>query len=295
MPGILWPSGTRTRPAISSQYGMRWHPIHGVYVLHAGTDFIGFSTIHAIADGTVTHVGTPFGWSGGGVQVWIQHNGFMTRSMHLLAYSTKVRVGQKVKAGQALATMGMTGGATGVHLHLEVVYHNRQVDPVDFITSRMRPGSGAGGGTEMSNTPKEINNAVWHDEEFAFRSGLTPGQTLEAIRTGVARIEILTAAGATFVKHGGKNITLWIYFVPGTEDFVRIRDLETAQLYKEIAGRKAVVLSPEAIRLKVADAKAAGGRDLSAVKGSSRQTVLTEARDAETDATALRLDDATNN
>lgn len=151
---MLWPNGTKQRPQTSSPYGMRWHPIQHVWKLHAGEDLIGFMTVHAIAAGRVVAVGTPAGWSGGGVQVWIQHAGFLTRSMHLAQHSPLVRVGDQVAEGQALATMGMTGGATGIHLHLEVVVDDRQVDPVPFIRDRVAAPAGGSSSPATAPAPK---------------------------------------------------------------------------------------------------------------------------------------------
>lgn len=153
---MLWPDGLKTRPNISSPFGWRIHPITGRRTLHAGVDLTGYGTVRAIAAGTVTAVGTPPGWSDGGVQVWVQHDGFLTRSMHMAAGSPVVRVGQKVAEGQALGTMGMTGGATGVHHHLEVVVNGAQIDPVPFITARL--GSTAGGG--IAPAPETLEDIV---------------------------------------------------------------------------------------------------------------------------------------
>lgn len=110
-----------------------------------------------------------------------------------------------------------------------------------------------------------------------FKNGLTVGQTLVQTHESTVRIEILLArqlsSGPTqFYKHGGLNsTTLWI-FVHESGDFVRIRDAKTAQLYKELNGGQATVLSTEAIRVLVEDLSAAGGRDLSAVPGTTETT-----------------------
>lgn len=143
---VSWPNGLKERPPISSPFGMRVHPITGRRTLHAGTDFVGFRLVRAIAPGTVRVVGAPSGWAGGGTQVWIQHEGYFTRSMHLA--SAHVRVGQQVAEGEALGVMGATGAVTGVHAHVEVTpgtvhYMNTgQVDPVPFIQSRLAAPSG---------------------------------------------------------------------------------------------------------------------------------------------------------
>lgn len=137
---MLWPNGTKTRPTITSGFGPRDPGAGSTY--HRGTDFVGFSAVRAIAAGTVRVAGTPSGWGAGGNQVWIEHDGYFTRYLHLA--SMGVQVGQTVQEGAVIGVMGNTGGNYGVHLHLEVTpgtlhYSNTgQVDPVPFITSRLQ-------------------------------------------------------------------------------------------------------------------------------------------------------------
>lgn len=150
---MLWPNGANSRPRITSGFGTRVHPVTGKVKKHRGVDLVGFSTVRAIAAGTVYKVGTPIGWSGGGTQVWIKHDGgFIGRYLHLVKGSTLVVPGRRVVEGQALGTMGMTGTATGVHLHLEIVVRGVQIDPISFISARVPAGAGAStGGTAAPN------------------------------------------------------------------------------------------------------------------------------------------------
>ncbi len=80
------------------------------------------SAVVAAAAGTVIYAGWKEAGSdgyGGGIVVWISHNGKLyTTYNHLSA--EYVRVGQTVKAGQRIGRVGMTGNATGPHLHFEV-------------------------------------------------------------------------------------------------------------------------------------------------------------------------------
>lgn len=154
---VLWPNGTTTRPAISSPFGPRPRPKPGASSDHKGTDFVGFSVVRAVADGVVVAAGTPGGWEAGGTQVWIQHDGFLTRSMHMVAGSLSVSPNQTVHAGDAIGTMGASGNVTGVHLHLEVVVGGVQIDPVPFLTARV-------GGTPQPDPVRGV-------KEFAVRSG----------------------------------------------------------------------------------------------------------------------------
>lgn len=128
---VVWPNGSVNMPTVTSGFG----PRDGSW--HYGTDFVGFSTIRAVEGGTVTVAGTPSGWSNGGVQVWIDHGGYLSRSLHMVAGSLTVSVGQTVYAGSALGTMGATGNAQGVHLHFEVDPGGGQIDPVPFLNARV--------------------------------------------------------------------------------------------------------------------------------------------------------------
>lgn len=141
---MLWPNGTQTRPPVSSPYGPRRAPVPGASTIHRGTDFIGYDRIHAIASGRVVAVGTPPGWAGGGVQVWVQHDGFLSRSMHMVAGSPTVRVGQVIGEGHDLGQMGDTGNVSGRHHHFEIVVGGVQIDPVPFIINRLAATSGGG-------------------------------------------------------------------------------------------------------------------------------------------------------
>lgn len=162
---MLWPNGTKNRPTVSSSFGPRKSPTAGASSNHMGVDLVGYSSVRAVAAGTVTAVGTPSGWSGGGTQVWVQHDGFLTRSMHLVAGSPAVRVGQHVDEGQHLGTMGRTGNVTGVHHHLEVVVNGKQIDPLPFITARL-------GGTPASTS---TNAKVQLEQVFLASRGFDVG------------------------------------------------------------------------------------------------------------------------
>ncbi len=62
--------------------------------------------------------------------------GIVTRYGHLQA--TQVKVGQRVKRGESIATVGSTGRSTGAHLHYEVLVHRRHLDPVKYIVEEYK-------------------------------------------------------------------------------------------------------------------------------------------------------------
>jgi murein DD-endopeptidase MepM/ murein hydrolase activator NlpD len=106
---LLWP----VRGTIS-QYFHAGHPALDI-AAHSGTPVV------AAAAGTVIFAGwkTTGGGIGGGIVVWISHGGGLYTTYNHLS-SEVVRVGQQVSAGQRIGSVGMTGAATGPHLHFEV-------------------------------------------------------------------------------------------------------------------------------------------------------------------------------
>jgi murein DD-endopeptidase MepM/ murein hydrolase activator NlpD len=123
--------------SISSGYGMRIHPLYGDWRMHTGIDLNANagSPIYATGDGTVEAVG----WEGGyGNRVVINHGfGYQTLYGHCKAMS--VRVGQKVKRGQTIATVGMTGDASGNHLHYEVILRGKFDNPTKYFFMDLTP------------------------------------------------------------------------------------------------------------------------------------------------------------
>ena len=120
------------RHRISSTFGRRWDPINkNRRANHRGLDFAAprNTPLLATAPGRVAFAGTRGAF---GRTVEIDHgNGFKTRFAHL--NKLKVRKGQRVELGDTVGLMGTTGRSTGVHLHYEVLYRGRQVNPQQFI------------------------------------------------------------------------------------------------------------------------------------------------------------------
>lgn len=119
---------------ISSYFGNRSDPFTGYTANHKGVDFAGRAgaEVLAVAAGVVTWSRDRYGY---GKMVEINHgNGFLTRYAH--NERNLVMVGDTVQRGQAIATMGSTGRATGPNLHFEVLRNGRQVNPLQFIKSK---------------------------------------------------------------------------------------------------------------------------------------------------------------
>jgi murein DD-endopeptidase MepM/ murein hydrolase activator NlpD len=112
---------------ITSNFGMRLHPIFKRYRKHPGIDFAAKrgTPIYAAADGVVKLAKLNGGY---GNCVFIDHlYGFETRYGHM--QKLLVRRGQKVKRGDKIGLVGKTGVATAPHLHFEVHYKGKEVDP----------------------------------------------------------------------------------------------------------------------------------------------------------------------
>jgi murein DD-endopeptidase MepM/ murein hydrolase activator NlpD len=82
----------------------------------------------ATSDGVVIHRG-PKGSFGNTVE--IRHpNGFITRYAHMRGFRQGIVVGSRVKQSDVIGYVGMTGLATGPHLHYEMLRGGRQIDPL---------------------------------------------------------------------------------------------------------------------------------------------------------------------
>ena len=116
----------------SSSFGKRTNPISGKRQRHLGQDLTckRGTEIYAPADGVV-ELARPSN-KGYGNLLKVQHSfGFMTMYAHLQKF--KVRSGQFVQKGELIATCGNTGNSTGPHLHYEVRFLGRVLNPQSFI------------------------------------------------------------------------------------------------------------------------------------------------------------------
>jgi len=118
------------------RFGLRYHPIYHVWKLHSGQDIAEACglPIYAAHAGTVIYAGW---YSDLGNFIEIDHgNGVITGYGHIQPGGIGVRVGQHVGPGQNIARIGMTGGATGCHLHFMVYVNGSLTDPVPFMRAR---------------------------------------------------------------------------------------------------------------------------------------------------------------
>ncbi|MDH3393432.1 MAG: M23 family metallopeptidase [Desulfobulbaceae bacterium] len=125
------PLGIPTPGKITSKFGKRVDPINNRPAFHEGVDIKNKrkSPIRVTADGVVAKSGYT---SGFGNYVVINHgNGFRTRYFHMIKRA--VKRGEAVKRGQLIGYLGSTGRSTGPHLHYEIQYKSKPINPMKFI------------------------------------------------------------------------------------------------------------------------------------------------------------------
>ena len=115
---------------ISSSFGMRKHPISGFNKMHKGVDFaapIG-TPVYAGGNGVIEMVGVNGGY---GKYIRIRHNNeYKTAYAHLNSYRKGISKGVRVNQGEVIGYVGNTGRSTGPHLHYEIIYQNKKVNPL---------------------------------------------------------------------------------------------------------------------------------------------------------------------
>lgn len=132
------PAGFMVQPVdgwVSSEYGMRFHPVYKRWALHDGIDFAApcGTPIRAAASGRVIAMYFNEGY---GKRVIVDHGyargvGVGTSYNHLDSYSTYV--GDQVQRGEVIGYVGNTGYSTGCHLHFMVFENGRTVNPRGWL------------------------------------------------------------------------------------------------------------------------------------------------------------------
>ena len=150
---FAWPVPGYTR--ITSKYGMRTHPITGVYKLHTGVDIgapMGASFV-AANDGIVVKAGYNGAY---GNMVIIDHGGGI-QTLYAHGSEIMVKVGDVVKKGETVVLkVGSTGYSTGAHAHFEVRINGVVTDPMPYITNGVVP-STQGNETQNEETQNTTN------------------------------------------------------------------------------------------------------------------------------------------
>lgn len=132
VPAICPVAPVMNRVEISSPFGYRVHPVLKYARFHSGIDFHvkAGNPVFATGDGVIESIEINLG--GYGRQVVINHGfGYKTRYAHLS--SIFVTEGMNVKRGDRIALSGNTGLSSGPHLHYEVIYKGKNVNPYFYF------------------------------------------------------------------------------------------------------------------------------------------------------------------
>jgi murein DD-endopeptidase MepM/ murein hydrolase activator NlpD len=124
---------------VSSGFGARFHPIFKNWRAHTGVDFAApkGTRVLATADGQVMSLGMRGGY---GNAVEIKHGGSITTLYgHLSAFARGIHPGTRVRQGEAIGYVGMTGYATGPHLHYEFKVAGTHQDPLRVALPKADP------------------------------------------------------------------------------------------------------------------------------------------------------------
>jgi murein DD-endopeptidase MepM/ murein hydrolase activator NlpD len=115
---------------ISSNFGMRFHPILKYTRMHTGVDLAirHGHPVHAPANGYVEFAGRKGGY---GNYIVINHgNSYKTAYGHLYKFDKKIKPGKFISQNQLIAYVGNTGTSSGPHLHYEMIIRNKFVNPL---------------------------------------------------------------------------------------------------------------------------------------------------------------------
>ncbi|SRR6056297_61696 len=116
---------------LTSPFGFRTHPITGKKDYHKGIDIANSQGTQILASGSgiVTYVG----YNGGYGRMVIISHGYGYKSVYAHLKSASVQTGDPIDKGEIIAKMGSTGISTGSHLHFEIHYNGKQINPLNVI------------------------------------------------------------------------------------------------------------------------------------------------------------------
>ncbi len=117
---------------LTSPFGMRLHPLLGIYRMHNGVDMScdAMTPIYASRSGYVTV--TAYQEEGAGNYVQLNHgDGYRSIYMHMTYYI--VSMGEYVEQGQVIGYVGSSGLSSGNHLHFGISYNGTYVNPMEYL------------------------------------------------------------------------------------------------------------------------------------------------------------------
>jgi len=126
------PLDVKSMTKVSSTYSYRKNPITNKPEFHAGIDYKApkGTLVYASAEGVIIKAGWDDGF-GNTVQINHDGNGYITQYSHLDAIM--VKLGQRIKQGEIIGTVGSSGEATGDHLDFRITFLEKYINPQVFI------------------------------------------------------------------------------------------------------------------------------------------------------------------
>jgi murein DD-endopeptidase MepM/ murein hydrolase activator NlpD len=123
---------------MASGYGWRLDPFTKARKMHTGMDFTSPRGTPIYATGTGKVIRADNRSTGYGKHIRIDHGfGYVTLYAHLSKYN--VKKGKKVKRGDVIGYVGSTGRSQAPHLHYEVRYNKRKINPINFYYGDLSP------------------------------------------------------------------------------------------------------------------------------------------------------------
>jgi len=136
IPAIV-PIEVKDKKQYQSGFGMRIHPLYGDWRMHTGIDISADAgtPIHATGNGVVEFAA----WKEGYGNCVVINHGFGFESLYGHCKEIYVKPGQKIVRGQTIAAVGMTGVATGNHVHYEVLVKGKYDNPAKYFFMDLSP------------------------------------------------------------------------------------------------------------------------------------------------------------
>lgn len=134
----IQPISNKSLRRTASGWGYRIHPVYKIKKFHYGLDFSAKTgtPIYATGKSKVYYAG--YNRSGYGKIVILEH-GYGYKTLYAHMDEIYVNRGDKINRGEIIGEVGSTGVSTGPHLHYEVIYYGRKVNPVHYFFNDLTP------------------------------------------------------------------------------------------------------------------------------------------------------------
>lgn len=236
---------------ITSPFGWRKDPVTKKNTRHHNGDDIVTGKrdepVLAVMNGRVIKAQKSTAASGGfGNYIVIRHfidNKFYTSLYaHLKDNSTKVRVGQLVKAGDVIGIMGTTGYSTGIHLHLEI-WKGRVhgwsangvgfVEPIKFLESMAKAQEAKDFALKSSPKPKKVNPVPVHKLLVNSGGSKVPPSLQKPVRNDSTASKKPQKQEKTYIVKAGDNLTkIARHFGTSVPELKKINNIKNANLIR---------------------------------------------------------------